>query len=610
MNHYMKSVRLWVSALVVIGLLSGCNDNNGVSSTSLLKPFGSEESYDEFTKKHDFNRNSYGSFILNENRTSNFSDGSGGGDFSRTNLQEEGVDEPDVVKTDGEFLYVVSNKSVHIVDAVPALESHKIAEITVPGSVSKIFLHEKRLVIIYTRYVDQSAEISNNINADRLSIGPISFQGTGVLIADVSNPEAPVTQRHEMYDGWLNAARRVDGTLHLVLEFSPPDISAETKPAALLPKRYRVNGNGVTTDLGALVNAANILHPDNPGWLNFVTVVSLDLAQPNREPGALAYLGDSYTIYTSPQALYIVQRDYSAVSGGDNVSIQPVATSTQIHKFTLLPGAVQASASGIVPGSILNQYSLGEHNGFLRLATNSWNTDTAVYVLEQVDAALEVVGKVENIAPGERLFSARFLGDRGFLVTFLQVDPLFTVDLSNPRAPVVVGELKVPGFSNYLHPISDTRLLSIGLSPNNPQISLFDISDFSEPLLMDKVEWASGEWSNAVYDPLAFNYWAEHRLLALPMDSWRTDGVSYWYENGARVYEVDATHGFISKGQLTSQRKGYTNSARVVFIGDYTYYVRHDQIEVAATALLEQMVASVELISPAQRNDGDTIVSY
>ncbi|MDZ4260891.1 MAG: beta-propeller domain-containing protein [Pseudomonadota bacterium] len=279
----------------------------------------------------------------------NSSAGSSSESFSRTNIQEEGVDEPDVVKTDGEYLYIASNDRVNIVDAVPAINMHKVAQIVVPGSVNKIFIHGTQLTIIYSDYIYPPASALEKNAAESFSSSFYSTYRTrtGILVSDISNPAAPVTQRHEIYDGWLSAARSVDNTLHLVLEFMPPVVTAGIDPMTLLPKRYRVGSDASVTDLGTAVDVSKILHPEKPRWLNFVMIVSMDITQPNSPPGVVAYLGDSYAIYASPQALYIVQSDYRSFNNGE-VTIQPVTSSTQIHKFTLHAGSVQAAASGTV----------------------------------------------------------------------------------------------------------------------------------------------------------------------------------------------------------------------------------------------------------------------
>lgn len=685
MGFFLRSLRPWVTALAAAVVLVACggddapapldgdhNSGGQPGQTSLLQPFASTAEFRAFTQQFGFRRTSGASDKDSALPPANGSPTTGGaegspGNFSHTNVQEAGVDEPDVVKTDGKYLYIASDDRVSIVDAVPAADMRQVAEVAVPGRVEKMFLDGAQLVVLYHSFADP-APIP--VAAD-VAVMPYGTARTGILVADVSNPLAPVAQRHEMYDGWFTAARRVNDALHVVLQFTPsviasgggvvtspgtgsgssaggagpaevappaprrvaadpdilPTVTTDVDPTTLLPKHYRVGANSAPTDLGALVDVSQVLHPAQPRWLNFVLIVSIDLAQPDRAPGAIGYLGDSAAVYAAPQALYIVQSDYSfvdlPVAGGDVVSSSPAParavanSSTQVHKFALQGAAVQASASGAVPGSILSQYSLSEHNGFLRVATHDWNAASAVYVLEQVEAVLDIAGKIENIAPGENLYAARFLGDRGFLVTFEQIDPLFTLDLSNPRAPALVGELKVPGFSEYLHPIDATHVLAVGRStqdvggriiPAAVQISLFDITDFANPQLQDAVQLPPAMTTEASYNPLAFNYWAERNLLALPVannvmlpvpvtDTTPASG-PLW---GAMVYDVDLASGLLERGQLRTTRFDYPTWSRAIFIGDYTYYVRNDQVDVAATAALDQPVASVELAPPSTK---------
>ena len=693
MGMFVRSLRPWVTALTAAVVLVACggddapaplagvhNSGGQPGQTSMLQPFASTAEFRAFTQQFGFRRTSGASDKngalppTNAGPTTGGAEGSAG-TFSHTNVQEAGVDEPDVVKTDGEYLYIASDGRVNIVDAVPAADMRKVAELAIPGRVEKMFLDGARLVVIYHSFADPTPIA---LAAD-VAVTSNDIARTGVLVADVSDPLAPVTQRHELFDGWFTAARRVADALHVVLEFTPnvivvgggvvtlpgtgasssaggaapddaalsvsrrvvagpdilPAVTTDVDPTTLLPKHYRVGANSALTDLGALVDVSQVLHPTQPRWLNFVLIVSIDLAQPGQASRAVGYLGDSAAVYAAPQALYIVQSDYSfvdlPVAGGDVVSSPPVSaravanSSTQVHKFALQGAAVQASASGAVPGTILSQYSLSEHKGFLRVATHDWNAASAVYVLEQVEAALDIAGKIENIAPGENLYAARFLGDRGFLVTFEQIDPLFTLDLSNPRAPALVGELKVPGFSEYLHPIDATHVLAVGRStqdvggriiPDAVQISLFDITDFANPQLQDAVQLPPTMTTEASYNPLAFNYWTERNLLALPVannvmlpvpvtDPTPATG-PLW---GAMVFDVDLASGLLERGQLLTTRYDYPTWSRAIFIGDYTYYVRNDQVEVAATAALDNTVASVELAPPTVGGGGGGGVS-
>ena len=671
MQHIEHSFRFWVTALTATMMLVACNGDDASAPvtgdhnsnvdpgrTLMLKPFTSTAELSAFTRQYEFRRGTgAGGKDAEGSLPPSASPTTGGtmsnGNFSHTNIQEVGVDEPDAVKTDGEYLYIASNDRVNIVDAIPANALNLVADIVVPGYVDKLMLSDGRLVILY-HYSNLGDPGGVPEPAAKLALLPYAVMRTGVLIADVSDPALPVTLRHELFDGYFTAARRLDNALHLVVQHSPIvtlindggvvdgggatdgipalGVVAATRAsdtAEVIPQHYRVEADGTLVNLGPLVDASQILHPDQPTWLNFVAIISIDLERPSRAVNAVAYLGNSAVVYMSSQALYIAQSDGTfaglpiAVDGSvveAAVAARALATSsTQIHKFSLRGAAVQASASGSVPGALLNQYGLSEHNGFLRAATTDFNVGSAVYVLEQVEATLDVAGKVENIAPNERMYAARFLGDRGFLVTFEQIDPFFTLDLANPRAPVLVGELKVPGFSEYLHPIDATHVLAMGyatrevggrIMTEGVQISLFDVTDFTNPQLMDSVAWEANMSSEASYNPLAFNYWAETKLLALPMvkdismpvsvegnitPTATNSALAAGPSSGAMVYTVDIASGVIERGRLTSTRHDYPSWSRALFIGDYTYYVRNDAVDVAATSTLANIVASLEL---------------
>ncbi len=249
-----------------------------------------------------------------------------------------------------------------------------------------------------------------------------------------------------------------------------------------------------------------------------------------------------------------------------------------VHKFDIgQPDRVSYVASGPVEGHVVDQFSMDEHDGYLRVATNVmtrrageqnewwWRFDTTnkVSVLAENEGRLEVVGQTPELAPGEAIQSSRFLGTKGYVVTFKQIDPLFTLDLSNPREPKVVGELKVPGFSTYLHPIDDTHLLTIGTYvPENPtswqertlQLSIFDVSDFAHPVLThtEKVGTAYS-WSEAMWNHKAFNYFPAKKLLAIPFSTWDSGdtGDAYWsrFESSLKVYGVDADAGLHREGR-------------------------------------------------------------
>jgi uncharacterized secreted protein with C-terminal beta-propeller domain len=260
----------------------------------------------------------------------------------------------------------------------------------------------------------------------------------------------------------------------------------------------------------------------------------------------------------------------------------PDETTTSIYRIDLEGVHMYPAASGDVSGWLLNQFSMDEHESYLRVATTTgWmNPENAVFVL---DDDLNTVGAIEGLAPDESIYSARFVGDRLYLVTFRQVDPLFVIDLSTPDKPVVVGMLEIPGFSTYLHPIDETHILGIGQENWTVKLSLFDVSDPANPVEQSKYLLDDSGWTPALYDHHAVLYYAEKGLLVIP-------GYAYCYEDlysyraisSAYVFAVSASEGISLRGVVTHDAvmdlsSGYIE--RALYIGEYLYTVSRSAVQ-------------------------------
>jgi uncharacterized secreted protein with C-terminal beta-propeller domain len=302
---------------------------------------------------------------------------------------------------------------------------------------------------------------------------------------------------------------------------------------------------------------------------------------------------------------------------------------TNIHAFDV-SGAGEASyvGSGRIDGTVVSQFALDEEAGLLRVAatTAPWRAwadgnqtpppppESHIYVLEERGGQLDTVGHLGGIAPQESIFAARFLPDEAFLVTYEQVDPLFTIDLSDPRRPRQIGELEVPGFSTYVQPISDDRLLAIGIGGDesginwNTQVSLFDVSDRAHPALVDADELVMNGtgWSEALYEHKAFQYFAPKKLLAVPMSSYTVgiedDPYAWNWNSRLEVLEVDAETGIRRRGAVDHSRFFDGNGdwsptadiRRSIFMGDFIYALSSRALTVNRLDDLSE-VAAVEL---------------
>lgn len=512
----------------------------------------------------------------------------GDGSFSGTTIQEAGVDEADVVKTDGTYLYMIdslndgSGSILRIVQVSPPDQIAVVSETPLKGYGRDLYLHGDKVVAITTSggfyyafggvgmmkdapaATTDPAAAEGSAGADvptaletradsPISISPPFIGGdfvyerpnTIVTVVDVTSRSAPAVLSETKFDGTQSATRMIDGVLHMVLAnyqnyyfdvmpmLGQPQLDVAGVDAnTLLPTYTRVNADGSESSKIAVVTWRELYHPTDADGFGVVTLVSLDVDN-NAQFTAVGVVAEPGLIYSSLQALYLTDTNYDWQ--GNN------RTTTDVYKFAYANRGATPVATGTVQGRILNQYSMSEYAGNLRVATTidpTWffnefgsgivsESSNQVYVLGHQDSTLTVVGSIENIAVGETLQSARFLGDRGYLVTFLQTDPLFTVDLSEPTNPRVVGKLEVPGYSTFLTPMDTNHILTVGQYIPPPgqsgnwgvQLSIFDVTDFANPVQSANVVIGAdtGAYSEALWDPKAFTYFAEGGMVALPV---------------------------------------------------------------------------------------------
>ena len=510
--------------------------------------------------------------------------------FSETTTQEEGVDEADVVKTDGSYIYVIDSGTLSIARVSPVESLAQVASLELDGYGREIYLHDGKLiavtesyggyyildsgtasdgVVVDTTVVDSPPEssgggggeiIDNDFEPDvidgREDIGVAAYERPKTIVTtiDIASPDSPVVLSTTEFDGTQTASRMIDGVLYMVLANyqsyyydvmpllgDPAMDTGAVDVEQLLPGFRQIDEDGVETT-GSVVTWENSYRPTDPDGFGVVTVVSLDVNDPAGFE-AVGIVAEPGQVYSSLNALYLTDTEYD-FSGNNRET-------TDIYKLAYVDGGATPVATGSVPGRVLNQYSMGEYAGNLRVATTvddrfSFLFDTSgpsnnVYVLTQENASLVTVGQVEGIAPGETIQSCRFLGDRGYVVTFEQTDPFFTLNLSDPTNPRIMGELKVPGFSTFITPIDENHLLTVGQYvpesgptwPQAVQLSIFDVSDFSNPQQTANVILGegTGAYSEAIWNPKAFTYYAEEGVVALPLSIY--DGLFFFEEFAA-----------------------------------------------------------------------------
>ncbi len=459
-------------------------------------------------------------------------------DYSNTNIQVEGVDEADIVKTDGEYIYIVSGGNVTIVKAYPAEAAKVLSKISLKGSITGIFINRDKLAIFETEYrvyllydgaavgeESSSAEEKNDTTttdeAQRVP-EPITYEPptTSIKVYDISNRENPVLTREFSVDGNYFSSRMVGDYVYVIATMYTYFVDTDIA----LP---RIHSNNETE----VITATDIYYYNNSDTsYTFTTIVALNLQKDTQEPThKTIVLGGTTAIYVSQNNIYLTFPDYAFR--------EDETMKTTIQRIKIEQETISFEATGAVPGYVLNQFSMDEHNSHFRIATTVYNYNRRTFTVEEVsknnvyvlDMNLTVVGKLEDLAPGEQIYSARFMGNRCYLVTFRNIDPLFVIDMSKPTAPTVLGQLKVTGYSGYLHPYDENHIIGIGKETEyvakedfvwyqGVKISLFDVSDVSNPVELAKYEIGDrGTDSPVLWDHKAFLFDKEQNLLVIPV---------------------------------------------------------------------------------------------
>ncbi|MCR4317840.1 MAG: beta-propeller domain-containing protein [Planctomycetes bacterium] len=569
---------------------------------------------------------------------------------STTTIQEEGVDESDLVKNDTRYIYVADGHKLRVIDSYPATAMREAATMEFAGYIRGIYLQKAaaRLVVVsevYANYYDIYS--SSNTAMPMLAGAPApEYMNTSASVAittvNVASPDFPAETETRFFEGSYVSSRLIEDKLTLVVnswnygyyydalpgrgfeamgatsvayypDYGSPSLDVDD----FIPETWM----GGSNDRDPLYEATDIHVQTEPyASLELTSVVSIDVN--DLESGYKAIgVNDTFGVtYVSLEALYVTKQDYV---------YRPSHTEyrTLIHRIDFTVDGPVYTGSGVVEGSTWDSYSFSEYEGHLRVATHvdAWNSPNGVSynlvtVLKNKDAKLTRVGVIDNIAPGEDLYSVRFAGKYGFVITFQRIDPLFTLDLSDPENPIIRGELEVPGYSEFMIPISANHIISVGRGvqlqngfprPYGVQINLFDISDLDSPQLLRQVDLTDiptpndNQWSTspALYDPKAFQWYPEQSLLAVPVEVYNySNDYSYSMsaERNVHVYAVNQT-----AGDFEFVRKfGFTPDSSVT---NYYYdpFVRTVFIDRTAYAVTENLLRGIDLDSGSQASPTD-----
>jgi inhibitor of cysteine peptidase len=555
---------------------------------------------------------------------------------SETNNQVDGVDEQDVVETDGDYVYTVRGEELLIIDVRQPADPVILSRTQLGGWGSEMYLDGDRLTVIssYNRwyaYPDPVGPVPTIVSSRFAYPGWNWRPQSQVTTYDLSDRSEPKVVEQTVLDGSASTSRSVDGRIYLVVDNSlwarypylfdyaltdsnTVSISGASLDPKLMPPisdwssftpqytttSYDASGTPVVRT-GSLLDAPNIwATEDVQNNSNLLTIAMFDVHHGDAGIDSTSSVyGLSGQVYASGDALYVAAQNWTyAIATSDSTS------TTSVYKFDLSEEGSKLVATGKVDGTIIDQFSMDEHDGYFRIATtsNNWqaNSSSNVFILQQQGGDLVTVSSLTGLSPTERIQGARFVGDHVYLSTFLRVDPLLDVNLSDPQKPVVTGELEVPGFSSYLQQWGDHYLVSIGQDADPQtgmvtglQLSLFDVSG-DQPVLVDAYKLGVSSWdaySQAQWDHHAFSLFDEQGILAIPVSKWTSNSD---HVTQLQVFQLDAIKGFGLLGTVDHE----SEVVRSLRIGDELVSLSDSTLKINDLVNPSTEVGEVELGNP------------
>jgi len=584
-------------------------------------------------------------------------------DYSTTNIQVEGVDEADIVKNDDKYIYVVNGNNVKIIDAYPAEDMEILSEINVSDSIGNIFVNKDKLIVFGDSY-NYIPYKMGCVAAEGVSCGGGYSQKSSVYIYDILDRENPQQENKIEYEGNYIDSRMIGDYVYVIstkyvnIDNPEPPVytmnGVEKKISAsdVYYWPYQDTGYVFTSIMAVdienqevnskiyLTGSTNTIFvsQDNIYLTYQKTTDYKEYAKKLAESVYYPILSDEYddkikevldsdkNNWEKLSEMQEIVNDYGnsledskEISdfsselmkslGEFNIEIQKETEKTVVHKINVDKNNIDYKGVGEVPGRILNQFSMDEYNNYFRIATTTGNWgETSLNHLYVLDKDLKIIGSVEDLAQGEKIYSTRFIGNRAYMVTFKSIDPLFVIDLKNPENPEVLGYLKIPGYSDYMHPYDENHIIGIGKDVNESidadkvhssdavyytavlglKISLFDVSDVEHPIEESKfVVGDRGTDSPALYDHRAFLFNKEKNLLVLPVsvtelrtetNQWGSYDNQQVVFNGAYVFNVNLneislrgkiTH-FDNKSKYGSAKDEEIRATRKIYGQTYT----------------------------------------
>lgn len=519
---------------------------------------------------------------------------------SKTNTQVNNVDEADIVKVDGNYIYYVSNKKLVIIDAHTPEASEKISEINYKDTnfnPREVYVKGQKIIVIGNEY-DNSCKTeaisTEDVTATDIERVQESKPKSGMRIYDISNIKEPKETRRVMIEGNYISSRMIEDNIYYVAnKYIATSNIQKNKMEDLDEDKYKpVYQDTAVSQEEKCINYDLIYYFPETQDSSYLMLAGLNINN-NEEAEIRTFLGAGQYIYSSEKNMYIATNKTTYGKG-----YEVLGGTTHLLKIELNNGKFNFKAECNIDGQVNNQFSMDENKDTFRIATttgNIWVDETTANNLYILNDKLEEIGRVENFGKEEKIYSVRYVENKAYVVTFKQTDPLFVIDLSKSTKPQILGELKIPGYSTYLHPYDDTHLIGFGYDTkengtrvitNGLKMSMFDISDFNNPQELFKISIGDSKYtySELLYNHKALLFSKEKDIIAFPLYS--SSGRKT--NSRAAIYNIDLEKGFSLKGEISNVTNKYEeNVKRIVFANDTFYTFSDSLVKVANMDTLE-----------------------
>lgn len=571
-----------------------------------LKTVGNFENFYQMIKENYLSEENRGSQDLQENITLESAEESKASDVSNTNAQVENVDEADIVKTDGNYIYYAVDDRVVIVRADKQENLEKIAEISYKYEKfypTELYINNDKLIVVGSEFEECKSIISTTEDTATTDVAVTPNKSkSGIILYDISTKAEPKEIRRIEVDGYYVSSRMIENNIYFVssqtvysydmLKHNIEDLNED-----IYKPQYR---DTAVSEEEQCIDYDRIYCFEQMESTNYLILVGLNIEK-NEEADIQTFLGAGQKIYCSEKNMYIATTD---TKYDENYKV--LESNTHILKFSLNNGKIKFNSETDISGQINNQFSMDENGEYFRIATtitgNLWNVDentsNNLYILND---KLEEVGKITEFAKGERIYSIRYVGDKAYVVTFKQTDPLFVIDLSDPTNPQIVGELKIPGYSTYLHPYDDTHIIGFGydtkedgtrIITNGLKMAMFDISDLNNPKELFKVSIGNQYTSSQlIYNHKALLFSKEKNIIAFPLNTYQKAKKN----TRAAIYEIDLDKGFSLKGEIGSITDDYMEELERILYINNTYYTLGRKVIKAADMGTLEVVKEIDI---------------